>query len=95
MRFLGDGWDWDFFLAAARAPDMRASKAEGGLDMVRRERERGEEKRERQKGGGKQCENEQLPGKMIQMAGTIIFGTFFSHVLSTTNNSNHSLLHHI
>ena len=39
MRFWGDGdWDWDldcaFFLAAARALDMRASKAEGGADMV-------------------------------------------------------------
>ena len=54
--FLGDderlgvwGLDWELFLAAARAPDMRASKAEGGLDMARREtegRERGKEKRE-------------------------------------------------
>lgn len=38
--FLGEGgwrWDWEFFLAAAREADMRASKAEGGLlDMVQR-----------------------------------------------------------
>ena len=72
MRFLGDegdDWerDWDFFLAAAAAsaPDMRASKAEGGFDMARRgtaeERERGKERREetltvreRWKGRGKQ-----------------------------------------
>jgi len=54
--FLGDdgglgvwGLDWEFFLAAARAPDMRASKAEGGFDMARRgagEIDRGKEKRE-------------------------------------------------
>lgn len=41
MRFFGDvdwdwdsDWDWGFFLAAARALDMRASKAEGREDMV-------------------------------------------------------------
>lgn len=36
LRFLGEeDWAWGFFLeAAARAPDMRASKAEGREDMV-------------------------------------------------------------
>jgi hypothetical protein len=35
LRLLGDeDWGWGFFLAAARAPDMRASKAEGREDMA-------------------------------------------------------------
>jgi hypothetical protein len=35
LRLAGDeDWGWGFFLAAARAPDMRASKAEGREDMA-------------------------------------------------------------
>lgn len=60
LRFLGEKeWDWDwawawgFFLkAAARAPDLRTSKAEGREDMIRAELGFGEKQAEFEDGGG-------------------------------------------